>query len=110
MSARTPRSRTPARTACGHTRATSLNPSLFGATTSRAIASVSTTNAPKRSNVAATTLLPAPMPPVNPTRIDALLRSRARLRRGLRGTVDADLFLGRVLLDDFGRHVGDVLN
>src|SRR5579862_2695946 len=98
------RSSAPVRTTCGQARAISINPSLFGATASRARASVSTMNAPRSSKILATALLPAPIPPVRPIRT-ALLGDRNRLR--WRNDVD--------LLDDhrvdlFGRYVRNVLD
>ena len=47
--------------------ATASSTGLGGSTTSRAIASVSTTTAPRSSNIRATADLPEPMPPVKPT-------------------------------------------
>jgi len=47
--------------------ATCASPEIPGATTSRAIASVSMTGTPRSANIAAAVDFPLPMPPVSPT-------------------------------------------
>src|SRR6185437_7587723 len=67
ISANAARFRPPSRTTPGHSPAMRRNPSLPGALAALESSSVSITSAPNSAKSFATSLLPAPMPPVRPT-------------------------------------------